>query len=122
VIAFTCTPHLGWPWCVELSGDLLEDYNMHPADFADADTLVCTFSLMLYQSLQAVHDEALDKAMNPLGLVVPWEMRSAKVRNCWETVVRRAFQNMAIIGDTAHGLRILKKPAALELQDNEAIM
>ena len=95
---------------------------MHPSDFGDPNTLTCTLAAMLYKQLQKSHDPALTKALNEFGLVLPWEQRSAAVRNVWETVVRQALENMAIIGDTAHELRIYNRPAALDLQDGEAVI
>jgi hypothetical protein len=95
---------------------------MNPANFGDPDTLVCTLSAMFYKALQRSQDEALEKALNPLGLMVPWPMRSAQVRNFFETTIKTALQDMSIIGDTAHELHIYNRPAALELQDGEAVI
>jgi hypothetical protein len=122
LFAFTGTTQLPWACCVEFNGHLQEDRTMHPADFADPDTLTCTLAAMLYKALQRSHDPAITKALNECGLVLPWEQRSAAVRNVWETAVRQALENMAIIGDTAHELRIYHRPAALDLQDNEAVI
>lgn len=94
---------------------------MNPADFGNADTLTCTLAAMLYKALQRSQDPSLEKALNPLGLMVPWHMRSAKVRNVWEKAVRKALEDMSIIGDTAHDLHIHNKPAALELEESDSI-
>lgn len=95
---------------------------MNPANFGDPDTLVCTLSAMLYKALQRSQDLARTKALSEFGLVLPWEQRSAAVRNVWETAVRQALESMAIIGDTAHELRIYHRPAALDFQDGEAVI
>jgi hypothetical protein len=118
----TCTTLLGWSCCVELSGDFFEDQTMNPTNFGDPDTLVCTLSAMLYKALQRSQDPALEKAMNPLGLVLPWECRSAQVRNFFETTIRATLQDMSIIGDSVRDLHIYNRPAALELEDGEAVI
>jgi lauroyl/myristoyl acyltransferase len=95
---------------------------MHPADFADADTLTCTLAAMLYRQLQRSSDPARTNALNEFGLVLPWEQRSAAVRNVWESVVRQALESMAVIGDGVRDLRIYTKPAALELEDGDTVI
>lgn len=96
---------------------------MNPRDFADDQTLYCTLAGMIYRQLQRCSDPALEKALNPLGLVLPFEARSAAVRNTWETLVKNALEGMGIIGSgTARDLHIRKKPAALELEDDEAVI
>jgi hypothetical protein len=102
---------------------LLEDRAMHPRDFADDQTLYLTLAGMIYRQLQKCSDPALEKALNPFGLVLPYEARSAAVRNCWETVVKNALEGMGIIGSgSARDLHIRTKPAALELEDNESVI
>lgn len=71
---------------------------MNPRDFADDQTLYCTLAGMIYRQLQRCSDPALEKALNPLGLVLPFEARSAAVRNTWETLVKNALEGMGIIG------------------------
>ena len=95
---------------------------MHPADFADADTLTCTLAAMLYRQLQKSPDPARTKALNEFGLVLPWEQRSAAVRNVWEMAVREALESMGVIGDEVRDLHVYNRPAALELQDGEAVI
>lgn len=96
---------------------------MNPADFADATTLYCTLAGMIYRQLQKSTDPALVKALNPNGLVLPFDSRSLAVKHVWETVVKNALENMGIIGSgTAHELHIRKKPAALELEDSESVI
>ncbi len=95
---------------------------MKPADFAEDDTLTCTLAAMIYRQLQKSPDSARSKAMNEVGLVLPWEQRSAAVRNFWETAVRQALESMGIIGDSVRDLRIYNKPAALELHDSESVI
>lgn len=95
---------------------------MHPADFSDPETLYCTLARMLYTELQKSQDRQLEKAMNPMALVLPWDKRSAKTRHFWETMVKKALEDMGIIGDTAHGLIISHVPASRELErDTESI-
>ena len=95
---------------------------MHLIDFGHPDTLTCTLAAMIYRQLQRSPDPARTKALNEFGLVLPWEQRSATVRNVWETAVREALEGMGIIGDGLRDLRIHHKPAALELQDGEAVI
>lgn len=96
---------------------------MHPAEFADDQTLYLTLARMIYDRLRKSSDPATEKALNPYGLVLPFSDRSAAVRNVWETVVKQALENMGIIGfGTAHDLHIHTKPAALELEDGEAVI
>lgn len=96
---------------------------MNPRDFADDQTLYCTLAGMIYRQLQRCSDPALEKALNPLGLVLPFEARSAAVRNVWETVVKNALQNMGINETgSARDLHTRTKPAALELEDNESVI
>ena len=100
----------------------VEEANMHPADFSDPETLYCTLARMIYARIRKSQDPQRDKAMNPMGLVIPWDDRSAKTRHFWETVVREALESMGIIGDTAHELIISQIPARLELdRDRESI-
>jgi hypothetical protein len=96
---------------------------MHPSDFADDTTLYCTLAGMLYAELQKCSDPALEKLLNPFGLVLPLDSRSLTVRHCLETIVKNTLENMGIIGSgSAHGLLIRSKPAALELQDDESVI
>jgi hypothetical protein len=89
---------------------------VQPSEFADDQTLYLTLAGMIYQRLQKSADPALEKALNPLGLVLPFEERSAAVRNVWETACKEALEGMGIIGSgSMHELRIRKKPAADEL-------
>jgi hypothetical protein len=95
---------------------------MHPAEFADDETLVCTLAAAIYRQLQRSQDPSRTKAMNEFGLVLPWEQRSAAVRNVWEAACLAALESMGIIGDEVRDLRIYTKPAALELEDNESVL
>lgn len=95
---------------------------MNAADFGDADTLTCTLAAAIYKQLQKSPDPARTKALNEFGLVLPWEQRSAAVRNVWETAVRQALESIAVIGDEVRELHIYTKPAALELGDNESVL
>lgn len=96
---------------------------MNPRDFADDTTLYCTLAGMLYAELQKCSDPALERLLNPLGLALPLDSRSLAVRCCLEKLVMNTLENMGIIGTgSAHGLLIRNKPAALELQDNEAVI
>jgi hypothetical protein len=95
---------------------------MNPADFADDETLYLTLAGMIYDRLCKSSDPAREKALNPYGLVLPFEQRSAAVRNVWETVCKEALEGMGIIGSgSVHGLRIRTKPA-LDHRDGEAII
>jgi hypothetical protein len=96
---------------------------MHPADFADGPTLYVTLAGMIYDQLRKCADPALDKALNPWGLVLPYEQRSAAVRHVWESAVKNALENMGILGSgSARELHIRHKPAAEELDpDDDAI-
>jgi hypothetical protein len=96
---------------------------MHPREFADDQTLYLTLAGMLYRQLQKSSDPALEKALNPNGLVLPFEQRSAAVRNVFESICKKTLENMGITGNgTAHELLIRTKPAADELpQDQESI-
>lgn len=95
---------------------------MHPADFSDPTTLYCTLAAAIYRRLQASQDQARSKALNEMGLVIRWEDRSAKTRHFWETAIREALQDMSIIGDEVRDLHIHARPAALELEDGEAVI
>jgi len=95
---------------------------MYPADFADADTLTCTLAAMLYRQLQKSADPVRSKALNEFGLVIRWEERSAAVRNFWEAAMLEALKSMGIIGDSVRDLHVYNRPAALELQDGEAVI
>lgn len=95
---------------------------MHPTNFADDETLYLTLAGMIYDRLRKSSDSAREKALNPYGLVLPFEQRSAAVRNVWEKVCKEALESMGIIGSgSVHDLRIRTKPA-LELQDDEAVI
>jgi|GEM_PF-3044477 len=96
---------------------------MHPTDFADDETLYLTLAGMIYDRLRKSADPAREKALNPYGLVLPFEQRSAAVRNVWETVCKEALEGMGIIASgVVNGLRVRTKPAADELpNDEEAI-
>jgi hypothetical protein len=109
--------------CVQFSRHLIEDRTMHPADFADDETLYLTLAGMIYDRLRKSPDPAREKALNPYGLVLPFEQRSASFRFVWETVCKEALLSMGIIGSgSVNGLRVRTKPAADELpNDEEAI-
>lgn len=95
---------------------------MHLTEFGDPETLTCTLAAMIYRRMQKSGDPARTKALNEFGLVLPWEQRSAAVRNVWETAVREALEGMGIIGDEVRDLHLYTKPAAVELEDGEAVM
>lgn len=95
---------------------------MNARDFADDQTLYLTLAGMLYRQLQRCSDPALVKALNPNGLVLPFDARSAAVRHIWETAVKNALENMGITGSgSARDLHIRMKPAALELEESDSI-
>jgi len=95
---------------------------MHPREFADDTTLYCTLAAAIYRQLQRSADPARTKALNEFGLVLPWDQRSAAVRNVWETAVCEALKSMAVIGDSVDDLRIYYRPAALEFEDGESVI
>lgn len=85
--------------------------------FADDTTLYCTLARMLYDRLRRrIGTDVADKALNPFGMVLPYEQRSAVVRHWWETLVKDTLTDMGIIGDNARGLHNHTKPAADELE------
>jgi len=86
-------------------------------NFADDTTLYCTLARMLYDRLRKrLGTDVADKALNPLGMVLPYEQRSAAVRHFWETLVKDTLESMAIIGNNARDLHIHSTPAAAELE------
>lgn len=88
--------------------------------FADDTTLYCTLARMLYDRLRKRQGtDVADKALNPFGMVLPYEQRSAQVRHWWETLVKDTLTDMAIIGDNARGLHIHSTPAARELSTDD---
>jgi hypothetical protein len=85
--------------------------------FSDDTTLYCTLARMLYDRLrQRLGTDVADKALNPFGMVLPYEQRSAQVRHWWETLVKDTLESMGIIGDNARDLHIHSTPAADELE------
>jgi hypothetical protein len=87
--------------------------------FADDTTLYCTLARMLYQHLRKrLSDDVADKALNPFGMVLPYEQRSAAVRHWWETLVKDTLEDMGVIGDNARDLHIHTTPAADELSSD----
>lgn len=94
---------------------------MHPSEFADDQTLYLTLAGMIYDRLRKSPDPAREKALNPYGLVLPFDERSSQVKHFWETVCKEALEGMGIIGrGSVHDLRIRTKPA-LE-PDNESVI
>jgi len=87
--------------------------------FADDTTLYCTLARMLYDRLRKrIGSDVADKALNPLGMVLPYEQRSAAVRHWWETLVKDTLTSMGVIGDNARDLHIHTTPAADELSSD----
>jgi hypothetical protein len=84
--------------------------------FGDDTTLYCTLARMLYQHLrQRIGDDVADQALNPFGMVLPYEQRSAAVRHWWETLVKDTLTSMGVIGDSVSRLHIHTTPAASEM-------
>jgi hypothetical protein len=84
--------------------------------FADDTTLYCTLARMLYDRLRKrLGDDVADKALNPLGMALPYEQRSAAVRHWWETLVKDTLTSMGVIGDSVTDLHISTTPAANEM-------
>jgi len=96
---------------------------MHPANFADPETLYLTLARMLYDRIRKSQDPQRDKALNAMGLVLPWQDRSAKTRHFWEAAVKKTLEDMGVIGDgSVENLVIGTVPARLELdRDVESI-
>jgi hypothetical protein len=85
--------------------------------FADDTTLYCTLARMLYDRLRKrIGSDVADKALNPLGMVLPYEQRSAAVRHWWESLVKDTLTSMGVIGDSVSNLHIHSTPAADELE------
>jgi hypothetical protein len=85
--------------------------------FADDTTLYCTLARTLYDRLrQRLGDDVADQALNPFGMALPYEQRSAQVRHWWETLVKDTLTDMGVIGNNARDLRIHTTPAAAELE------
>ena len=85
-------------------------------NFADDTTLYCTLARMLYDRLRKRRGtDVADKALNPFGMVLPYEQRSTAVRHWWETLVKDTLESMGVIGDNARDLHIHSTPAADEM-------
>jgi len=66
-------------------------------NFADDTTLYCTLARMLYDRLRKrLGTDVADKALNPLGMVLPYEQRSAAVRCAEPNSDRSCCQIMAV--------------------------
>ena len=84
--------------------------------FSDDTTLYCTLARMLYDRLrQRIGDAVANKALNPFGMVLPYEQRSAAVRHWWETLAKDTLEGMGVIGDSVRDLHIHTTPAAGEM-------
>jgi hypothetical protein len=84
--------------------------------FADDTTLYCTLARMLYDRLrQRIGDDVADKALNPFGMALPYEQRSAQVRHWWETLAKDTLESISVIGDSVSDLHLNTTPAAREL-------
>jgi hypothetical protein len=85
-------------------------------NFADDTTLYCTLARTLYQRLRKrLGDDVADKALNPFGMALPYEQRSAAVRHWWESLMKDTLTSMGVIGDSVRDLRINTTPAADEM-------